>query len=115
MSHSDLQKGHSKARDAQHALAIFLGVFVSVENKGLLGYIPKLKVAGSIPVARSTSSIILNSIFKSLRNARTVPQTSRRILLRNCQPPELNVIAMSNGCRSVEKGGSVIDIYRDGF
>ncbi len=54
MSHNDLQKGHSTAHDAQHALAAFLSVFASVENKGSLGYIPKLDVAGSSPVARST-------------------------------------------------------------
>jgi hypothetical protein len=37
MSHSDLQKERSKARDAHYALAFFLGVFASVENKGSLG------------------------------------------------------------------------------
>ena len=56
MSHSDLQKGHCRAHDAHYALAFFLSVFVSVENKGSLGYIPKLDVAGSIPVARFISS-----------------------------------------------------------
>jgi hypothetical protein len=62
MFHSDLQKGHSKARDAQHALAVFLSVFASVENKGLLGYIPRLKVARSSLVARS------NLLSKSQKN-----------------------------------------------
>jgi hypothetical protein len=42
MSHNDPQKGRSKAHQAHHALANSLGVIVSVENKGLLGYIPKL-------------------------------------------------------------------------
>jgi hypothetical protein len=56
MSHNDLQKGHRRAHDAHYALAFFRGVFVSVENKGSLGYIPKLKVASSIPVARSKSA-----------------------------------------------------------
>ncbi len=67
MSHSDLQKGHCRAHDAHYALAFFLGVFVSVENKGLLGYIPKLKVASSIPVARSIfpQEILDSRIHKS--------------------------------------------------
>jgi len=44
MSHSDLQKGHAKARDAHHALADFLSIFASVENKGSVGYIPENSV-----------------------------------------------------------------------
>jgi hypothetical protein len=49
MSHSDLQKEHRRAHDAHYALAFFLGVFVSVENKGLLGYILKLVVRVRFP------------------------------------------------------------------
>ncbi len=68
MSHSDLQKGRSKAHDAHYALVNFLSIFASVENKGSLGYIPKLKVAGSIPVARSNllskSQKVVKRIFK---------------------------------------------------
>ena len=46
------QEAH--ARYAQHAHTSFLGDFVSIENKERLSYFPKLDVAGSIPVARST-------------------------------------------------------------
>lgn len=53
MSHNDLQKEHCKAHDAQYALAVFLSIFASVENKGPLGYIPRLEVVGSSPIARS--------------------------------------------------------------
>jgi len=53
MSHNDLRIRRATAHHAQYARAVFLSVFVSVENKGRLDYIPKLKVAGSIPVARS--------------------------------------------------------------
>ncbi len=38
---------------AVHARAFFVSGFVSVENKGSKIQIPKLDVAGSIPVARS--------------------------------------------------------------
>lgn len=38
---------------AVHARRFLLSGFVSVENKECLIYFPKLKVAGSIPVARS--------------------------------------------------------------
>jgi len=41
------------ARYAVHAHRFFPSGFVSCENKGALVLIPKLKVAGSIPVARS--------------------------------------------------------------
>jgi hypothetical protein len=41
------------ARYAVHARIFLLGGFVSVENKGRCIYLPKLDVAGSIPVARS--------------------------------------------------------------
>ena len=41
------------ARYAQHARIFFLSGFVSVENKERCTYLPKLDVAGSIPVARS--------------------------------------------------------------
>jgi hypothetical protein len=41
------------ARYAAHARTFLLSDFVSYENKGLKIQIPKLKVAGSIPVARS--------------------------------------------------------------
>jgi hypothetical protein len=64
MSHSDLQKGHRRAHDAHYALPIFRSVFASVENKGLLGYIPKLKVASSSLVARSI--FLTNRIEESL-------------------------------------------------
>ena len=53
MSHSHMQKGRARAHHAHCALAFFLGIFASVENKGSLGYIPKLKVASSSLVARS--------------------------------------------------------------
>jgi len=36
-----------------HARTFFLSGFVSIENKGSRIQIPKLDVAGSIPVARS--------------------------------------------------------------
>jgi hypothetical protein len=38
---------------AAHARAFFLSDFVSIENKGEKNYIPKLKVVGSNPTARS--------------------------------------------------------------
>src|SRR6266436_2244453 len=41
------------ARYAAHARTFFLSDFVSIENKGSKIQIPKLDVAGSIPVARS--------------------------------------------------------------
>src|SRR5260370_58055 len=41
------------ARYALHARIFFLSGFVSVENKERCIYLPKLDVAGSIPVARS--------------------------------------------------------------
>jgi hypothetical protein len=41
------------ARYAVHAHTFLLGGFVSVENKESCIYLPKLDVAGSIPVARS--------------------------------------------------------------
>ena len=51
--HAD-QAAH--ARYALHARTLFLRDFVSIENKGSKIQIPKLKVAGSIPVARSNFS-----------------------------------------------------------
>jgi hypothetical protein len=44
------------ARYAVHARTFFLSDFVSVENKGSKIQLPKLKVASSILVARSTFS-----------------------------------------------------------
>jgi hypothetical protein len=41
------------ARYPLHARTFLLGGFVSIENKESLRYLPELKVAGSIPVARS--------------------------------------------------------------
>ena len=41
------------ARYAVHARTLLLSDFVSIENKGSKIQIPKLDVAGSIPVARS--------------------------------------------------------------
>jgi hypothetical protein len=49
MSHSDLQKGRSKAHDTHYALVNFLSIFASVENKGSLGYIPKLVIRIRFP------------------------------------------------------------------
>jgi len=66
MSHNDLQKRRSNAHDAHYALVNFLSIFASVENKGSPGYIPKLKVAGSIPVARSNPSGGLKLNFQKL-------------------------------------------------
>ncbi len=54
------------ARYAQHARIFFLSGFVSVENKERCIYLPKLDVAGSIPVARSNSSVILKLNFQEL-------------------------------------------------
>jgi len=50
---------HFQLLDAWHAHyahAFFLSTFVNVENKGSLNYIPKLKVASSILVARPKQS-----------------------------------------------------------
>jgi hypothetical protein len=52
------------ARYAAHARTFFLSDFVSIENKGSKIQIPKLDVAGSIPVARSN---VLSKIAKSDR------------------------------------------------
>src|SRR6266496_5443254 len=57
MSRSDLQIELSTAQYAQYAHTFFLSIFVSVANKGCPDQIPKLEVAGSIPV---TGSIILS-------------------------------------------------------
>ena len=57
------------ARYALHACIFLLSNFVSIEYKGTKILIPKLDVAGSIPVARSI--LLRNScvaIFKSYRN-----------------------------------------------
>jgi hypothetical protein len=54
------------ARYAVHARTFFLSEFVSIENKGSKTQIPKLDVAGSIPVARSKSSVILKRNFQKL-------------------------------------------------
>ncbi len=54
MSHNCVHVEQSKAHHAQYAHAIFLSKFVSVANKGSWDQLPKLEVAGSIPVARST-------------------------------------------------------------
>jgi hypothetical protein len=43
-----------------HARIFLLGGLVSIENKGAKILIPKLDVAGSIPVARSKSRLYLN-------------------------------------------------------
>ncbi len=53
MSRSELQIQLFTAQHAQYAHAVFLGICVSVENKGCRDQIPKLKVASSILVARS--------------------------------------------------------------
>ena len=52
------------ARYAVHARICLLSDFVSVENKERLSYFPKLDVAGSIPVARSISLVILERNFQ---------------------------------------------------
>ena len=53
MSRNEVQVELLKAQHARYARAFLLGIFLSVENKGCLNYIPKLKVASSILVARS--------------------------------------------------------------
>ena len=45
----------SKSQHAQYAQSFLLSIYVRVENKGRLNQLPKLEVAGSIPVTRSTS------------------------------------------------------------
>jgi hypothetical protein len=48
-------EGLANAREMQSGLhARYLRDLVSIENKQRLKYLPKQKVAGSIPVARST-------------------------------------------------------------
>ena len=47
------------ARYALHARMFFLSGFVSVENKEGCIYLPKLDVAGSIPVARSRFPLVI--------------------------------------------------------
>jgi hypothetical protein len=53
MSRSEVQIRLSTAHYAHYAHAVLLGIFVSVANKGCPDQLPKLDVAGSIPVARS--------------------------------------------------------------
>jgi hypothetical protein len=67
----------SKAHDAHDALAFSLSIFVSVENKGSLGYIPKLEVAGSIPVARSKFQLT-NLLFPNLCTFAVCSLTTRQ-------------------------------------
>jgi len=50
------------ARYAAHARTFLLSGFVSVENKEGGIYLPKLDVAGSIPVARSTFCSVVFTI-----------------------------------------------------
>jgi len=64
---------------AVHARTFLLSDFVSVENKGSKIHIPKLDVAGSIPVARSIvlSDFQINfpNVNRNTRNARNRPAT----------------------------------------
>ncbi len=57
MSRNYLQLQLLDAWHAQYAHEFFLSIFVNVENKGSLNYIPKLKVASSILVARSIGKV----------------------------------------------------------
>ena len=66
------------ARYALHARRFLLSDFVSVENKERCIYLPKLDVAGSSPVARSTFlSKFLTSNSKVTRTLETSPTCSR--------------------------------------
>jgi hypothetical protein len=77
-----------------HARIFLLGGFVSVENKGRCIYLPKLDVAGSIPVARSKllnkSQEFDDRIFKRLRKVRRFRQTS---------PSAFGIIVVLNRCK----------------
>ena len=61
MSRSQVQIRQSTAPHAHSARAFFLRICVSVASKGRPNLIPKLRVAGSSPVARSTSTANLCS------------------------------------------------------
>lgn len=54
--------------------------FVSCENKGTMNLIPKLKVAGSIPVTRSNRSVNFKPNFRALEK----PETFRKFSLHRC-------------------------------
>jgi hypothetical protein len=69
MSRNEVQIELSRAQHAQNAHAAFLSISVSVANKGSVDQIPKLEVAGSIPVARSIFlGKFLHRTSKSYRN-----------------------------------------------
>ena len=58
MSRNEVQIRLSTAHHAHYAHAFFLSVFVSVGNKGHQDQLPKLKVASSIPAARSIVALL---------------------------------------------------------
>jgi hypothetical protein len=65
--------------------------------------IPKLDVAGSIPVARSNFPQSLSElIFKTRETLEPSRETSRKFSLRKCQPPEVKLM------RGSMPGGSCI-------
>jgi hypothetical protein len=64
--------------------------------------LPKLDVAGSIPVARSNFQSLSELIFKTRETLEPSRETSRKFSLRNCQPPEVKLM------RGSMPGGSCI-------
>jgi hypothetical protein len=69
------------ARYALHARIFFLSGFVSVENKERCIYLPKLDVAGSIPVARSKLfSANREAPRSNVRSGLTLPTASTSFL-----------------------------------
>jgi hypothetical protein len=62
-----------------HARRFLLNDFVSVENKERLSYFPKLDVAGSIPVARSKSSVKPQILIADRLQTTTIPQNVPQI------------------------------------
>ena len=53
MSHKSVQMGQENASSARYAMAKPLGKMLKFDRQGPRDYIPKLRVAGSNPVARS--------------------------------------------------------------
>jgi hypothetical protein len=87
MSRNEVQIELSRAQYAHYAHEFFRSICVSVANKGSLDQIPKLEVAGSIPVARS---IFLSNSQTQFSKVRETLEPSRKrpanFSLRNYQP-----------------------------
>ncbi len=87
------------ARHAVHARTFFLSDFVSIENKGSKLLIPKLDVAGSIPVARSI--FLVNSKIQFSKVLILGERPRKFSLARECQTLEMR---LTTGFKCVGEG-----------